>query len=288
MTIRHAVAVVGVLAGVGLAAPAQDPKPKAKADPAAEAVAAAAAFARGTTVANVVPAPFRAQLVVDNRFKGMVKNPDGTESRDPRNRTDKLHCLVCEYGLSPTVAIFVRADLADPKAKALGKMIKDVDGLIPKYRSDKLAAFAMFLKLEGGDKLVVVKAPDGSEEKVEAAKEYPDDEKRDVYAQEISAFAAATNADNVPFGLAPTTSPSIKAFGVGEATPVTVIIYNRLRMAQRWDLKLDDINDAKTAEILAATEKMIGVEPKKQEAEKDEKEKEKEKDKEKEPEKVKD
>ena len=284
MTIRHAVAVFGVLAGVGLAAPAQEPTPKSA--PAIDAIAAAAAFARGTTVANVVPATFRAQLVVDNRFKP-GKGPDGTDAPDPRNRTDKLHCLVCEYGLAPTVAIFVRADLADPKSKALGKMIKDVDALVPKYRSDKLGAFAMFLKLEGGDKLVVVKAPDGSEEKVEAAKEYPDDEKRDVYAQEIKAFAAGVNADNVPFGLAPTSSPSIRAFGIGDATPVTVIIYNRLRMVQRWDLKLDDINDDKTAEILAATEQMIGVDPKKKDKEK-EKEKDKEKDKEKEKEKVKD
>jgi hypothetical protein len=120
-----------------------------------------------------------------------------------------------------------------------------------------MAAFAMFLRLEGGPKLVTVKAPDGSEEKVEAAKEYPDDEKRDVYAKEIADFAASVKADNVPFGLAPTTSPSITAFGIAETTPVTVIIYNRMRMAQRWELKLDELTDAKVAEILSATETMI-------------------------------
>lgn len=262
MTIRHAVAVLGVLVGVKLAAPAQDAPPAPS--PAADAIAAAAAVARGTTVANVVPSTFRAQLVVDNRFKQPVKNPDGSESRDPRNRTDKLHCLVCEYGLAPTVAIFVRSDPKDADAnKGLGKLIKGVDSLIPKYRSDKLGTFAMFLKLEGGEKVVSVKAPDGSEEKVEAAKEYPDDEKRDVYAQDITAFAGTLNADNVPFGLAPTTSPSIRAFGIGEATPVTVIIYNRLRMVQRWDLKPDDITDEKITEILNATEQMIGVQRKK-------------------------
>jgi hypothetical protein len=256
MTIRRAVAVFGVLAGLALGAPAQDPAPPA---PSAKdtARAAAAAVARGATVANVVPATFRAQLVVDNRFKP-GKNADGSESRDPRNRTGNIHCLVCEYGLSPVVAVFVRADLKDAKADGgLGRLIKGTDALIPKYRSDKLAAFVTYLKLEAGAKVVTVKAADGSDEKVEAAKEYPDDEKRDAYAKELRDFNTALGVNNVPFGLAATSSPSITAFGIEENTPVTVIIYNRLRMVQRWDLKLEDITDEKINEILTAAEAMI-------------------------------
>lgn len=257
MTIRHAVAALGVLAGAALVAPAQ-PAPPTPPTPAATALLAASSTARGATIANVVPATFRMQLVVDNRFKQMVKNTDGSESRDPRNRTDKMHCLVCEYGLSPVVAIFVRSDLKNAKATdGLGKLIKGTDALIPKYRSDKLAAFVSYLKLDGGSKLVTVKAPDGGEEKVEAAKEYPDDEKRDIYAKEVRDFATAVNADNVPFGLSPTSSPFVAAFGIDEGTQVTVIIYNRLRMAQRWELKMDDLTDVKIAEILNATEEMI-------------------------------
>jgi hypothetical protein len=258
MTIRHAVATFGVLVGIVLAARADEPAPPKGPSALDTALGAATAVARGATVANVVPATFRAQLVVDNRFKQMVKEADGTESLDPRNRTGKIHCLVCEYGLSPVVAVFVRSDLKDAKAEGgLGKLIKGVDALVPKYRSDKLAAFAMYLKLAGGPKLVTVKAPDGSDEKVEAAKEYPDDEKRDAYVKEVKDFATALAADNVPFGLAPTTSPSVTAFGIGEDAPVTVIIYNRLRMARRWELKLDDLTDEKIGEILAAAEEMI-------------------------------
>ena len=259
MTIRHAVAAFGVLIGAALVAPARDPAPAPPPSAAAQAVAAAASVARGATVANVVPATFRTQLVVDNRFKAPVKNADGTESPDPRNRTGKMHCLVCEYGLSPVVAVFVRADLKGAAAAGgLTKLIKGTDALIPKYRADKLTAFAAFLKLDGGSKVVTVKAADGSDDKVEAAKEYPDDEKRDVYAKEVRDFATAVTADNVPFGLAPVAAPSVTAFGIGEATPVTVLIYNRLRLVQRWELKLDEITDEKIGEILAATEGMIG------------------------------
>jgi len=258
MTIRHAAAVFGVLAGAALVAPAQEPAPKTDQSPQAAAMAAAAAVARGATIANVVPAPFRMQLVVDNRFKVPVKNASGTETPDPRNRTDKTHCLVCEYGLSPVIAVFVRSDLkgTDP-GSGLGKLIKGADALVPKYRSDKMAAFVAYLKLEGGSKVVTVKAADGSDEKVEAPKEYPDDEKRKVYQDEVRAFATALATDNVPFGLAPTTSPSITAFGLAESTPITIILYNRLRMAQRWDLKPDEITDEKIAEILTAAEEMV-------------------------------
>src|SRR6266545_2924238 len=137
------------------------------------------------------------------------------------------------------------------------KNTKGTDALIPQYRAHNLSSFAAYLKHEGGSKLVTVKGPDGGEEKVEAAKEYPDDEKRDVYAKDVRDFATALNADNVPLGLAPTTSPFIAAFGVDEGTQVTVLIYNRLRMVQRWELKMDDITDQKIAEILNATEEMI-------------------------------
>ena len=258
MTIRHAVAAFGVLAGAALVAPAQPPAPPAPPSATANAVAAAAATARGATTANVVPATFRAHLVTDNRFKAPVKNADGTESPDPRNRTGKMHCLVCEYGLSPVVAIFVRADLKGVDASGgLGKLIKSTDGLIPKYRADKMTAFAQFLKLDGGTKAVTIKGADGGDEKVEAAQEYPDDEKRADKLKEVLGFATAVMADNVPFGLAPVSSPSIAAFGIPETAPVTVIIYNRLRMVQRWELKLDEITDEKISEILAATETMI-------------------------------
>jgi len=263
MTIRHLIATFGVFAAAGLTAPAQDP-PEPPSKITIDAIAAAAAAARGASVANVVPGTFRAQLVVDNRFKAPVKNADGVESRDPRNRTGKIHCLVCENGLAPTVAIFVRADIKGADATSgVGKLIKATDTLIPKYRSDKLSAFAMFLKLEGGSKLVKVKTPDGGEKEEAVDKEYPDDEKRDAHAQEVSTLFAALNTDNVPFGLAPTESKSIKDFAISDATPVTVIIYNRLRMAQRWDLKPDEITDAKIGEILTATEEMIGVQKKK-------------------------
>ena len=248
MRIRLAVALGGLVVGCALVAHAQDPKGGPKS---------------GRDTSNVVPSTFRAQLVVDNRFPPKNKPPKNDGDRDPRDRTGKMHCLVCEYGLSPVVAIFVRGDVAKlGPADGLSKLIKGTDALIPKYRSDKLGAFVMFLKLDGGTKAVTVKADDGSDTKIAVDLEYPHDEMRAAKVAEVQTYASVVGADNVPFGLAADKSATVTAWKVEETAPVTVVIYNRMRIAQRWSLKYDELTDAKIAEILSATETMVrGTKP---------------------------
>ena len=248
MTIRYVCGLFGVLTAVSVAT-AQDEPPPSELLP--KIVSAAAAVGRGAKASNVVPSTFRAQLVVDNRFK----------EGDARNRAGKMHCLVCEYGLSPVVAVFVRADLKGDTA-GLVNLLKGVDTLTPKYRADKLAAFAMFLKLDGGTKVVTVKRADGTEAKVVTDLEYPDDEDRATKAEEVKALAGKVGTINVPFGLAPTKSAAITAFAISDV-PVTVVIYNRMRIVQRWELKLNELTPAKIEEILAATAEMASGNKKK-------------------------
>jgi hypothetical protein len=235
---------VFLLAAAGLAA-AQDPKPQPKA----------------ALPPDVVPSTFRAFLVTDSRFPPL-QQADSKETRpNPLNREGKIHCLVCENGLAPVVAIFVR-----PEAKAfgpesgLGKLVKGVNGLIPTYRSDKLAGFVMFLNLEGGKQAIKLPgAEGGTETTLTVDKEYPDDEKRDAYAAAIKNFAGAVNAPNVPFGLAPSTSDAVKAWKIGEKDDITVVVYHRMRMVgEPWRFaKHADLTDEKVAEILKAAEAAI-------------------------------
>ncbi|AWM40831.1 hypothetical protein GobsT_06180 [Gemmata obscuriglobus] len=277
MSIRLAVALGGLVAGFALAQ-AQEPKGGAKA-------------------ANVVPSTFRAQLVVDNRFslktKHRLDTGDGwpecaalalgekakdedkvnDSDRDPRDRTGKMHDLVSEYGLAPVVAIFVRADAPRLTADAgLGKLLRGLDrenddpkvrdvrprdGLMTTYQADKLAAFVMFLWLEGGTKAVTVKGEDGSEQKVAVDLEFPHDEKRADKVKLVQEYACKVRANKVPFGLAADKSAAVTAFKIEETAPVTIVIYNRLRIVQRWSLKTDELTDEKVAEILAAIKKMV-------------------------------
>jgi hypothetical protein len=206
---------------------------------------------------QVVPATFRAFLVADGRFPPKVSPPVKAEDRDPRDRTRKMHDLVGENGLSPVVAVFVRAD---PKALAdsgVTKLVQAVDKKIPDYRSDKLAGFVQFLRIEGMAKSITLTNPDGTTKVVELDAEFPDDEKRDVHADEIAQLAKAAAAPNVPFGLAPAMGKAAAAWGVKAEDEVTVVIYSRLRVAKRWTFPAAGPTDEQIAEIVKETEAMI-------------------------------
>ena len=262
MTTRRTTGFLGLLLATAATA-AQEPKPPA---------------ASTAQAGEVVPASFRAFIVIDARFplrpnsgaKGDPAPPSMVPScshdakntapraddRDPRDRTGKVHDLVSENGLSPTVAVFVRAD-----AKTLGadsgvaKLAKSLEQKIPDYRADRLGGFVVFLKLEGPPKTVTLAAPDSAVVELDA--EYPDDEKRQVYAAEICDLAKAAAAPNVPFALAPVTSKAATAWALGADDQVTVVIYNRLRVINRWKFDATGPTDEQIKEIIAATEEMI-------------------------------
>ncbi|MBX9580747.1 MAG: hypothetical protein K2X87_10605 [Gemmataceae bacterium] len=234
MTTRRMFGMCGLLLAAAASA-AQDPK---------------AAGPSRAKPGEPVPATFRAYLVTDDRFPPKVNPPAKPDDRDPRDRTGKVHCLVCETGLSPAVAVFVKAD-----PKALGpdsgvvKLAARLNKLIPQYRADRMAAWVHFLRLDGPPKAVPVP---GADAPVELDAEYPDDERRDEYAREVRDLAKAADAPNVPFGLAPAKGKMVDAWGIGPDDEVTVILFNRLKVANRWTFKADGPTPAQIDEIAAA------------------------------------
>ncbi|MBN9517903.1 hypothetical protein J0H58_05165 [bacterium] len=238
-------AFTGLAVGLLLAGqtPAQEPKqdPKASTGQAGE----------------VVPAPFRAFLVADGRFPPKVSPPTKAEDRDPRDRTRKMHDLVGENGLSPVVAVFVRADPGELANSGLLKLVEAVEEKIPKYRADKLAAFVQFLRIEGMAKSVTLTNPDGTTKVVALDAEFPDDENRDKHADAVQQLANKVKAPNVPFGLAPAAGKTAAAWGLKAEDQVTVVIYSRLRVAKRWTFPATGPTDEQVAEIVKETEAMI-------------------------------
>lgn len=234
--IRRTIALCGLFAALGAAALAQDekqdpPKPKKV----------------------VVPDSYRAYLVTDARFLPRVNAPldrktwtvDASvklklDDRDARDRTSKIHCLVCENGPNPVLAIFTRQDPkgADPGSGAV-KLAQDLDKLIPKYRADKLAGFLVFLCLDG---------------------EYPaekNDDTRDQLAQQVRDVAIAANTTYVPFGIAAKQSETNTTWGIGDADQVTVVFYYRMRIEKRWTFDAGGPTPEQMKEILDTIEKAI-------------------------------
>lgn len=219
---------------------------------------------------ELIPSTFRQFLVTDGRYP----------PNDVRNRAGKIHCLVCENGLAPVVAIFVRADPETlPPDKGVAELIKRTNDLIPKYRADKLAAFVTFLKLEGGKKTVTLKTigEDKSETETKVAQdlEYPDEtlENREKLVESIRQFAAGLKTPNVPFGLAADKSRAVSQWGLGDdpegkkeddkdarkdLDDVTVVLYYRMREVGKWKFKkATEIEDKDVTKILKSVEDTI-------------------------------
>lgn len=245
MTRRRLSGLTGLAAGLLLAggAPAQEPKqdPKASTGQAGE----------------VVPAPYRAFLVADGRFPPKVSPPVKADDRDPRDRTRKMHDLVGENGLSPVVAVFVRADPEKLADSGVVKLVQAVEKKIPQYRADKLAGFVHFLRIEGAEKAVTLTNPDGTTTVVPLDAEFPDDENRDKHLEAVEQLANAAKAPNVPFGLAPATGKTAAAWGIKAEDEVTVVIYSRLKVAKRWTFPAAGPSDEQIAGIVKDTEAMI-------------------------------
>jgi hypothetical protein len=79
----------------------------------------------GPQVGDIIPGPFDSFNL--NGEKG----------------TGRQHCLVCEYGLDPVVAIFAR-DLKGKDA-ALQHMLTKLDGILPKHADAYLRGFVVHL-----------------------------------------------------------------------------------------------------------------------------------------------
>jgi hypothetical protein len=121
----------------------------------------------------------------------------------------------------------------------------------------------MFLRLEGGTKVVTLKTMKDKmevETKVEQDLEYPDedDEKREKYSADIRDFAKALATPNVPFGLAAEKSKAVTEWDIKEGDEVTVVVYYRMRVVKRWAFKTaGDLKEGDVTEILEAAEKAI-------------------------------
>jgi hypothetical protein len=234
---------VGLFASVAAFAIAQDP---------------AAVKSEGKK-GEVVPSPFRAYMVVDNRYPPKVAGSTKPEDRHPQDSTNKMHDLVTEHGLNPVVAVFIGKDAKIAAGGGVAKLATEMNKLmtIPDYRGNKLASFVLFFRIQGKPETVTVTNPDKSESKVELDAEYPVDENRATYETEIRNFANDVKTPNVVFGLAPETSKPATAWSILPQDKVTVVFFNRIRIVDRWTFDENGPTDEQIKTILATVEQSV-------------------------------
>jgi len=195
-------------------------------------------FGQGPTpsAGSPVPGPFRAYVVVDRRFEAKPAAAAGDPPRrDPRDRTQQLHCFVAEHGLNPTVAIFTRS--APAAEGPVAKLLTDLEPLLKQYRSNQLNGFAVFLTLQA---------------------EFPADNsrtdrgefQRDQKAQAVVALADALKVKLLPLGLAATQSDTLTTWGLPAESETLVVVYHKLKIVQSWHLPAGGPTDEERQEML--------------------------------------
>lgn len=181
-------------------------------------------------VGGSVPGTFRAFIAVDDRYP-----PD-----NPRNRANRIHCLVIENGLHPVCAVFTRTDAARAANGPLGALIAELDGVVRRNRANNAAAFVQFLTLD---------------------KPYPEDDTRAEKAAAARGLADRLKTTGVPFGVAsgarePIDQPGqLAAWGITDADETVVVVYNRMKIVNRWAFPANKPpTDADIREIVTAFE----------------------------------
>jgi hypothetical protein len=208
------------------------------------AVMGLVAFALAAQEPTGVPAGFRSYLVQDDRYPTPAGADGKPGLKDPRNRTAMLHDLVAELGLNPVVAVFSRAT-PTPDA-SVGPLLKRLDELPAAHRKlqDRgrpvraVTPFVVFLALE---------------------KEYPEDEARDAKAGQVRELAAALKTPRVVYGLAAGKSAQAEAWRLADDAETVVVVYDRMQVLKRWDLKPGDLTDEVVKAVAAEADRAAGV-----------------------------
>lgn len=199
---------------------------------------------------TMIPGPFRAFVVVDNRFD---KKEQENGFKDERNREGHIHCSVSEHGLKPFVGVISRrvpADSNDPLF-ALLQALDGPEGPGEKYRLQRMGLFAIFPLI--GDRYL-------HENSLirEAAVAEVNKLGNDLNANRLVLSLAESDVAPTGVGGEKVASPKLEKYQIGNETEVTVIFSHNLKVVGRWDFTKDNpITNAAIQEILKSVDEEL-------------------------------
>jgi hypothetical protein len=195
---------------------------------------------KGVEPGNQLPGPFSAYIV----FGGQKQAPppgEPVQTEDRQNfgdptRVGKFHDLVTRYQLDPSVAVFAR-EAPPAEDQPLGKLLKSLDDTVTKNRASRLHAFAIFLRLNN---------------------EFLKDDTRIPQINQIKDFATKLELKDTPLAIDQSESDRTKAYKIGADDLVTVLIYENLKVRNRFVFTADKpLDDAGIKSVIDAVKQVI-------------------------------
>lgn len=154
-----------------------------------------------------------------------------------REAQGRQHCLVCEFGLRPSVLIFAR----EPKEKegALTELFKKLDEALDSYKEQELRGGVVFL------------SPDARSSATEPAALEPDKvgeeaKARDGLFQRLE--EQAKQYKNIFFGVVPPNAERLKPYNLKAA--VTVLFYSRHKVLENFAFAEGGLSEPDVEKIL--------------------------------------
>lgn len=151
----------------------------------------------------------------------------------------RQHCLVCEFGLRPSVLVFAR-DVPKEKEGALGALFKRLDEAIDTYKDQELRGGVVFLSPDARSSATATEMdPDKLVEEAKA---------RDALYQRLE--EQAKEYKNILFGVYPIDGPVMKTYSLDAKAAVTVLVYNRLRVLDNFAFAEGALGEPDVAKIM--------------------------------------
>jgi hypothetical protein len=138
------------------------------------------------------------------------------------------HCLVCEYGLKPVVAVFAReVPAADSKLMTL---LTKLDEAVTQHQKAELQSFAAFL-----------------------SKDYDEEASRKALVSKLQDQAGKLK--NVVVAVGGADGP--ENYNLSKDADVTVLLYHKHKVVANLAFAKDKLTDKDVTTILAAVDKMV-------------------------------
>jgi hypothetical protein len=189
--------------------------------------------------AGSLPSSWPVYIAVDDRYPPKNTPIKSADDRDPRDRTGKMHCLICETGLNPGVIVLTRATPTEDSAA--GKLAKQLETIVKDNRNNSFSGSVIFLNLEK-DFPVDIRRNDKGEFD------------RDNLLKQVRDFSAQVKTPRLALAMAPRNSPNYAAWGIADNDETVVILFNRLKVVKKWNM----VTDAELPTILSTIKAEAG------------------------------
>jgi hypothetical protein len=148
----------------------------------------------------------------------------------------KFHCLVCDHGLFPGALVFVRG--TDP-SKEVQSLLTGLNDIAKKDEKSRFQVFAVFLDSELTNSLT-------GDNKI--------DDRRDELTEKLRPLQKQLGLDHTVFALE--AENNLKGFNLGEKDAVTVFLYSKVKIVDRFAFEKIEAKDVDVI-LAAAREKLV-------------------------------